>query len=181
MPRQPFRGRRRYFYYIENGVDPHYLYPEAVLSTGETFKPTRYTEARRRGRGKKSAVYSARFREVLVKWNSLDEGQATWETVEADLQHLDTMLPKYRDWGLFPLDLCGRRLLPAFVRRWILQLTQAHYTLVASLCSAHFGAGEKPRQLPERSDPPFNWQVTGMRYYFVSSASYSLPSNPTPK
>uniref|UniRef100_A0A5K3FYD4 Chromo domain-containing protein n=1 Tax=Mesocestoides corti TaxID=53468 RepID=A0A5K3FYD4_MESCO len=165
---QPKRGRRRYRYYLENGVPFSYLYPETVLEIGDVFQPTTLSQCRHRGRNraKKSTIYSAHLREVLVKWTQLDEGQATWETVEMDLAHLEVMLPKYRRAGFIPLDPCGRRLLPTFVRRWILQLVDAHLTQVASLYSSHLGdASDKLLELVaggraktrQRSPPP-EWQ-----------------------
>ncbi|KAL5966967.1 Chromodomain-helicase-DNA-binding protein 5 [Taenia solium] len=169
---QPKWGRRRYEYYLRNGVLSTYLYPERVLSTSEVFRPTIFAPMRRKLGSthkpiKKSSLTSmTRLREILVKWCDLDEAHATWETVEINLTHLDAMLPRYRRAGLQPLDPCGRRLLPSFVRRWILQLADAHLSQIASLYTLHLGEASRDqiiklyqgssRPLPPL--PPSNWE-----------------------
>ncbi|VDK50018.1 unnamed protein product, partial [Dibothriocephalus latus] len=135
---QPRRGRRRYFYHIAHGVDPHYLYPECVFDVGEVFAATLFAKNKNwkkasKAKGRKSLRSKVRLREVLVKWSHLDAGQATWETVECDLDHLETGLSTYSRLGEVPVDPCGRRLLPIHVRRWILQLTDAHFAHIAGL------------------------------------------------
>ncbi|BHF68343.1 hypothetical protein SprV_0301137700 [Sparganum proliferum] len=148
---QPRRGRRRYFYYIAHGVDPHYLYPESVLDVGEAFPATLFSKIKKKkkktnkAKGCKSLRSKIRLREVLVKWSHLDAGQATWETVECDLDHLKAMVPAYSRLGEVPLDPCGRRLLPIHVRRWILQLADAHLSHLAGLYCAHLGSADDAR------------------------------------
>ncbi|EUB63929.1 Chromodomain-helicase-DNA-binding protein [Echinococcus granulosus] len=169
---QPKWGCRRYEYYLKNGVLPTYLYPERVLSISEVFRPTIFAPMRRKLGSthksiKKSSLTSmTRLREILVKWCDLDEAHATWETVEVSLTHLDTMLPRYRRAGLQPLDPCGRRLLPSFVRRWILQLADAHLSQVASLYTLHLGEATREQIIklyqglskPPPPSPPSNWE-----------------------
>ena len=170
---QPSSGRRRYDYYVKNGVSSTHLYPERVLSVSDAFRPNIMAPVRRKGDLsakplKKSSLHSmVRLREVLVKWCDLDEAHATWETVEVDLNHLNNMLPRYRRVGLQPLDPCGRRLLPSFVRRWILQLVDAHLSQIARLYTLHLGEASQKliyelyrdvgnRLIPK---PPPDWQV----------------------
>ncbi|VDM22078.1 unnamed protein product, partial [Hydatigera taeniaeformis] len=170
---RPKWGRRRYEYYLKNGVSPNYLYPERVLSTSEIFRPTIFAPMRRKLGSthkplKKSSLASmTRLREILVKWCDLDEAHATWETVEINLVHLESMLPRYRRAGLQPLDPCGRRLLPSFVRRWILQLVDAHLSQIASLYTLHLGEASRDQIIklyqssskPAPPSSPSNWEV----------------------
>ncbi|KAL5107640.1 Chromodomain-helicase-DNA-binding protein 5 [Taenia crassiceps] len=164
-------GRRRYEYYLKNGVLSTYLYPECVLSTSDVFRPTIFAPMRRKLGSthkpiKKSSLTSmTRLREILVKWCDLDEAHATWETVEINLTHLDAMVPRYRRAGLQPLDPCGRRLLPSFVRRWILQLADAHLSQIASLYTIHLGEASRDQIIrlyqgsrPIPPPPPSNWE-----------------------
>lgn len=193
MELQPKWGRRRYEYYLKNGVLPTYLYPERVLSTSEVFRPTIFTPMRRKLGSthkpiKKSSLTSmTRLREILVKWCDLDEAHATWETVEINLTHLDAMLSRYRRAGLQPLDPCGRRLLPSFVRRWILQLADAHLSHIASLYTLHLGEASRDQIIklyqgssrPLPPSPPSNWEVSPfLLTYFACTALNIIKTNP---
>ncbi|KAM7542621.1 hypothetical protein Aperf_G00000014009 [Anoplocephala perfoliata] len=172
---RPEKFQRRFNHYVENGIHLNYLYPERIIMPSDERSEIKFLMPLGRNFSLGNVIEhhpltnEAHFHEVLVKWCDLDEGKSTWETVEVSLEHMDAMLPKYRQAGLAPMDHCKRFLLPSFIRRLIIQLDNARQVHMAGLCSSYLGVtnGDKVRQAlsDSQSDPPpapSNWEENWM-------------------
>ncbi|CAL8087582.1 unnamed protein product [Calicophoron daubneyi] len=136
-------ARRRYL--LKWGVESYTLVPARVLSVGEPFVPDSFEDSSRRLKGRKGGrcrkTNLIRYREVLVMWLHMPYNQATWETVEADMDNLERAVNLSRTSQrpvLRPLDPCGRRLLPFMVRKQIIRLMEKYLSRIAvMLCDAY--------------------------------------------
>ncbi|TGZ64872.1 hypothetical protein CRM22_006161 [Opisthorchis felineus] len=154
-------SRRRYL--VRWGVESDRLVPERIITVGETV------DVSASGAADSEAVEDVpgelEFREVLVKWFSVPESQATWETIETDLDMLSELAAyqKIHPKAVFQ-DSNGRRLLPLVVRRSLIQMMNTYCTRLARMLCDAYGAQHTIGKRPPPTDWKTKWQNSQPSY-----------------
>ncbi|KAF6778500.1 hypothetical protein AHF37_01924 [Paragonimus kellicotti] len=155
-------ARRRYL--VRWGVENQCLIAERIISLGDKVdvlnRDANVT-------GETSVVdtignplCSVDYREVLVKWFNVPTSQATWETIEADMDMFAIVSSAPKKLRTSVRDASGRKLLPILVRRHLIRLTQAYCTRIARMLCDAYGSHNTLDKRP----PPgnFDWKTMWM-------------------
>ncbi|KAA3670635.1 uncharacterized protein DEA37_0005605, partial [Paragonimus westermani] len=151
-------ARRRYL--VRWGVENQCLIAERIISLGDKVEVLN-RDANVAGEHSlvdtiDNPLCSVEYREVLVKWFNVPASQATWETIEVDMDMFAIVSSAPKNLRTSVRDASGRKLLPVLVRRHLIRLTQAYCTRIARMLCDAYGSHNTLDKRP----PPgnFDWK-----------------------
>ncbi|KAF7258824.1 hypothetical protein EG68_03868 [Paragonimus skrjabini miyazakii] len=152
-------ARRRYL--VRWGVENQCLIAERIISIGDKVdvlnRDANVTCEDPVVDTVDNPLCSVDYREVLVKWFNVPASQATWETIEADMDMFTIVSSAPKNVRTSVRDASGRKLLPFLVRRHLIRLTQAYCTRIARMLCDAYGSHNTFDKRP----PPgnFDWKT----------------------